>query len=81
MSIKFWMDMTILGMVFFFFQATLLLLMQGFAEKGDVEGTLWVHCSVRNMLELSTSAIGDILLVHSFESALDFLDKEPYTPT
>ena len=32
--------MTILGMVFFFFQATLLLLMQGFAEKGDVEGTL-----------------------------------------
>ena len=60
MSIKFWMDMTILGMVFFFFQATLLLLMQGFAEKGDVEGTLWVHSSVRNMLELSTSAIGDI---------------------
>ena len=72
MSIKFWMDMTILGMVFFFFQATLILLMQGFAEKGDVEGTLWVHCSVRNMLELSTSAIGDILLD---------LDKEPYTPT
>ena len=33
---------------FFFLQATLLLLMQGFAEKGDVEGTLWVHSSVRN---------------------------------
>ena len=61
MSIRFWMDMTILGMVFFFFQATLLLLMQGFAEKGDVEGTLWVHSSVRNMLELSTSAISSFI--------------------
>ena len=55
---------------FFFFQATLLLLMQGFAEKGDVEGTLWVHSSVRNMLELSTSAIGDI---YKFIQCLRFL--------
>ena len=36
--------------------------MQGFAEKGDVEGTLWVYTALSGiiMIELSTSAFGDI---------------------